>query len=112
VLEIIKDTLTANDYTVDVASDGDSFRKAITEGAYSVIILDVNVPGMSGDKMALYVHQFLNPPVPGIILHSGIEEEALGRLAAEVKADDYLCKGCSDEHLLEVVKAVVDATGF
>jgi CheY-like chemotaxis protein len=104
---VLEDTLSENGYQVDSARDWAGFRDSVMGNSYSALLLDVNLPGLTGDKMALFVSRFLEAPRPRIILHSGMEEAPLADLAHRVGAHGYLCKGGSDRQLLAVVEAAV-----
>lgn len=102
-LMILEGALEEEDYEVDKATDWPSFRALLLEQEYSVILLDVNMPGLSGDKLAMFAADFLTPPLPRIFLHSGMEESQLAALADQVGADGYLCKGCGEQPIRDAV---------
>jgi DNA-binding response OmpR family regulator len=102
-LAILEDVLEGQGYRLDRAKDWGSFRAALMEGEYAVIVLDVHLPGLSGDKLAMFASDFLEPPLPRILLHSGMEEPELAELTRNIGADGYLCKGCDEQVIREAV---------
>jgi CheY-like chemotaxis protein len=106
---ILGDLLEENGYLVEIAEDWEAFRSKITLHRFAVILLDVNLPQVSGDKLALFVQKFLDPPLPQVILHSGIEEPQLRQITDQVGAAGYLCKGCGDEKVLAALVEAVKA---
>lgn len=106
-LMVLEGALEEESYRLDKASDWPTFRAAILEQEYSVILLDVNMPGLSGDKLAMFAAEFLTPPLPRILLHSGMEEAKLAALTEQIGADGYLCKGCGEQPIRDAVARAV-----
>lgn len=104
------DLLEGRGYQVVTARDWASFRQVMLAQPVAVILLDVNLPHVSGDKLALFVRSSPEiDPKPPILLHSGLEEGELRRLARRVGALNFLTKGSDDERVLRVVAAAVAA---
>jgi DNA-binding response OmpR family regulator len=97
--------LKAERYAVDVALDGRSGFDHVTAYSYDLIILDLNLPGMSGTDLLKHIRKS-HPNVPVLIL------TARDNIADKVKnfeegADDYLTKPFSFAELLVRVKALL-----
>jgi DNA-binding response OmpR family regulator len=97
--------LKAERYAVDVALDGRSGFDHVTAYSYDLIILDLNLPGMSGTDLLKHIRKS-HPNVPVLIL------SARDNIADKVKnfeegADDYLTKPFSFAELLVRVKALL-----
>lgn len=107
VIDLLKDILRDAGYVVYHATDWGSFKSAILSASFATILLDISMPGITGDKMALFVHQFLDPPRPRILLHSGMAEPQLRKLTRRIGASGYICKGVSPKDLLRIVAAAV-----
>jgi len=107
VREMLKDTLELTGHRVHTAEDWVSFRKVVFDTPPAVIVLDVNLPGLSGERVALAAGM-VRPPKPRVILHSGIDEGELRRMARRVGALNYIPKGVEIDRLLEAVEAGVD----
>jgi DNA-binding response OmpR family regulator len=97
--------LKAERYAVDVVLDGKSGFDHIIAYSYDLIILDLNLPGMSGTELLKHIRKS-HPNVPVLIL------TARDNIADKVKnfeegADDYLTKPFSFAELLVRVKALL-----
>ena len=97
--------LKAERYAVDVASDGNSGLDHVRAYAYDLIILDLNLPGMSGTDLLKYIrkgHQHV--PVLILTARDNISDKVQN---FEEGADDYLTKPFSFAELLVRVKALL-----
>lgn len=97
--------LKAERYAVDVAVDGNSGLDHVTTYSYDLIVLDLNLPGISGTDLLKHIRRS-HPHVPILIL------TARDNIADKVKnfeagADDYLTKPFSFAELLVRVKALL-----
>lgn len=97
--------LKAERYAVDVASDGNSGLDHVRAYAYDLIILDLNLPGISGTDLLKHIRKSY-PHVPVLIL------TARDNITDKVKnfeegADDYLTKPFSFAELIVRVKALL-----
>jgi two-component system copper resistance phosphate regulon response regulator CusR len=97
--------LKAERYAVDVALDGKSGLDHVTAYSYDLIVLDLNLPGMSGTDLLKYIRKS-HPHVPVLILtaRDNIEDKITN---FEEGADDYLTKPFSFAELLVRVKALL-----
>ncbi len=72
-----------------------------------VILLDVMMPALSGDRAAVILQQYgFSRDIP-VILHSSADEAKLAKIAAETGVTDYVCKTGDFELLVEKVRRVV-----
>lgn len=101
----LKDNLEFEGYEVDLAEDGESGLKHIIEGNYSLVLLDIMLPKMSGYDICRTVRKSGNN-IP-IILLTAKGEEIDKVLGLELGADDYVTKPFSLRELLARVKAVL-----
>lgn len=97
--------LKAERYAVDVAADGTSGLDHVRSYTYDLIILDLNLPGISGTDLLKHIRKS-HPHVPVLIL------TARDNIADKVRnfeegADDYLTKPFSFAELLVRVKALL-----
>jgi two-component system copper resistance phosphate regulon response regulator CusR len=97
--------IKAERYAVDVAPDGLSGLDHIRAYSYDLIILDLNLPGMSGTELLKHIRKS-HANVPVLIL------TARDDVADKVKnfdegADDYLTKPFSFAELLVRIKALL-----
>ncbi len=109
VRTLLRDLLEEENYLVEEASDWDSFRSQLMEHDFAVVLLDIGLPNLSGDKLALFVEQFVPPPRPRVVLHSGREERELKVIAEKVGAFSYLTKSAANAKVLAVIQSAVEA---
>ena len=101
----LKDNLEFEEYEVDVAFNGEEGLKKIRNNKYSLVLLDVMLPKMSGFDVCKNVRKE-NIKVP-IILLTAKGEEIDKVLGLELGADDYVTKPFSLRELLARIKAVL-----
>jgi DNA-binding response OmpR family regulator len=78
-------------YQADFASDGLTALHLLATEAYDVIVLDVNLPGVSGVTLCQHLRQYLQNITPVLFLTAldSLEDKTLGFQAG---GDDYLTK--------------------
>jgi DNA-binding NarL/FixJ family response regulator len=87
----------------DVSSGAAAFDAAVEEQA-SVVILDVDLPGLNGYEVCRRLREQLNREI-GIIFVSGTRTESFDRTAGlMIGADDYLSKPLDPSELLARVQ--------
>jgi DNA-binding response OmpR family regulator len=107
--ELIGFTLTQAGYRVVKAADGALAARGFTEQAPDLVVLDINMPGLSGFQVCEGIRASSNVPVMMLTVRG--EEEDLVR-ALELGADDYLTKPFSPRTLLARVKALLRRAGM
>ncbi|WP_312456154.1 response regulator transcription factor HprR [Pseudescherichia sp.] len=94
--------LTESGYVVDTVSDGrDGLRLALYE-PYSLIILDIMLPGMDGWQVLKALRTAHQTPVICLTARDAVEDRVKG---LELGANDYLVKPFSFAELLARVRA-------
>lgn len=58
-----------------------------------LVLLDVNMPGLAGDRLCGLIRANANSRAVRILLHSSNDEESLRESAQRFAADGYVCKG-------------------
>ena len=104
----LKDNLEFEGYEVDYAEDGETGLKKILEGDFSLILLDVMLPKMSGYDICKTVRK--SGKEVAIILLTAKGEEIDKVLGLELGADDYVTKPFSLRELLARIKAILRRT--
>ncbi|MDF2557755.1 MAG: response regulator transcription factor [Bacillales bacterium] len=104
IQELTKEFLTANEYVVDTANDGEQGYLKFKEGEYDLVMLDVNMPKMDGFTVCKMIRQKSNVP---IIMLTALEEEQDQLKGFENGADDYITKPFSFNLLIKRVEAVL-----
>ncbi len=89
---------------VFTASDWAQCRAALAKGNPTLVIIDINLPGMvSGDLMAAQLRKDPRAAAARIIFHSGMKERDLAALAARSRADAFVVKGSVDTLVAKAV---------
>jgi DNA-binding response OmpR family regulator len=107
--KLVRVNLQARGYQVTTASDGLSALKQAQENNFSLIVLDIRMPGMDGFEVCRNVRLFSDVPI--IMLTARDMQEDLLR-GLDMGADDYVTKPFSVEVLLARVQSVLRRTKF
>lgn len=92
-------------YEVDLAFDGDSGWKQISQNTYDLIILDLMLPGMDGLEICRRIRS--QPAYTAILMLTSKSAELDRVLGLEMGADDYVTKPFSIRELMARVKAIL-----
>lgn len=98
-------------YEVNVSDDGPEFVRAAQSRGFDLMMLDWNVPGMSGFEVLEWARGNLRERVPVIFLTARDAEEEIVT-ALEAGADDYVTKPARREELLARVGALARRSGL
>lgn len=102
---LVEMTLAEAGHTCEVFVDGQLLIRALHRGTYDILILDWNVPGLSGLEIIEWARANLDLPPPLLMLTSrSAEEDIVKGLAAG--ADDYVIKPVAPSVLKARVKAL------
>jgi len=107
--ELIGFTLAQAGYLVSKAADGTLAVRRFAEEAPDLVVLDINMPGLSGFQVCEAIRSGSNVPVMMLTVRG--EEEDLVR-ALELGADDYLTKPFSPRTLLARIRALLRRAGM
>ena len=101
---VLSDYLRAAGYEPLVASDGHSALTLFASAAPSVVLLDLNLPGLDGIEVCKALRR--DSMVPILMLTARVDE--IDRIIGlEVGADDYLCKPYSPREVVARVRALL-----
>lgn len=89
-------------YDVKTVTNGTDAVDAFKKGAFDLIFLDENMPGMTGLE-ALSIMKALDPRIPMVLVTKN-EEEHLMEEAIGSKIDDYLIKPVNPRQILLTIK--------
>lgn len=95
-------------YEVSWARDGAHGLQSFETGGADLIILDLMLPGMSGEDVCRAIRQISAVP---IIMLTAKDEEVDRIVGLELGADDYVTKPFSTRELLARIKAVLRRGG-
>lgn len=102
IAELERDYLEADGFAVDICTDGDEGKSRALSGGYSLILLDVMLPGADGFAICRAVRKELDIP---ILMVSARLEDVDKIRALGLGADDYVVKPFSPSELAARVKA-------
>lgn len=102
IAELERDYLEVAGFAVDISSDGDEGKRLALSGNYSLLLLDVMLPGADGFAICRDVRKTLDIP---ILMVSARLEDVDKIRALGLGADDYVVKPFSPSELVARVKA-------
>lgn len=107
--ELIAFTLAQAGYLVIKAANGPAAVRAFETESADLVVLDINMPGLSGFQVCEAIRARSRVPVMMLTVRG--EEEDLVR-ALDLGADDYLTKPFSPRTLLARIKALLRRAGM
>ncbi len=102
-MKLFKEILELHGYVTVAAADGGSALALVRTTRPDVILMDIQLPNMSGFEVIRHLKQDPNLqsiPVVAVTAHAMVGDESTVRLAG---CEEYLTKPVSIERLLEVV---------
>ena len=96
IAELERDYLEASGFAVDIVSDGDDGKRLALTGEYSLLLLDVMLPGADGFAICRDVRKTLDIP---ILMVSARLEDVDKIRALGLGVDDYIVKPFSPSEL-------------
>lgn len=106
VRDLLVELLTAQGYSTHVAADGRAGVRAIMDLAIDVVLLDIDMPGISGIN-ALVAIRAVAPRV-AVIMVSGTADVGLAKQALASGAFDYVTKPIDFQYLRDSVQAAME----
>ena len=104
IAELERDYLEVNGYESDIAITGEEgFRKAMTN-TYSLILLDLMLPGIDGFELCKQLRETLDIP---ILMVTARKEDIDKIRGFDRGADDYIVKPFAIEELLARLRALL-----
>jgi len=107
LIELVSYNLRKEGFTVDSASDGEKALEKIRKGTYSLVILDLMLPGIQGIELCRIIRNDPKTVNLPIIMLTAKGEEVDKIIGLEMGADDYMSKPFSPRELVARVKAVL-----
>jgi len=105
VREALEALLASNGFATSFAGDADSGFKAMTEGLYDLVLLDIKLPGRSG-LAVLQEFRRVNQQLP-IIALTALKDIDVARAAFKNGAQDYIPKPWdADELIAQIHRAL------
>jgi two-component system phosphate regulon response regulator OmpR len=107
IRELLKKYLKANNYAVSIAQNTSSARELLQYFIFDLIILDLMLPGETGQEFARYFRKISSTPILMLTAMGEVEDRIAG---LELGADDYLCKPFEPKELLLRMARIIDRT--
>ena len=104
VRDVVAFTLRREGFEVDEERDGPAALESGRSGRYSLVVLDVMLPGLSGVEVCRALRAESDVP---ILMLTARDAEADRVLGLELGADDYVTKPFSSAELLSRVRAIL-----
>ena len=104
IAALLMDYLEHAGFRTHVINHGDHVLPWLHQNVSAAVLLDLNLPGMSGLEICRSIRKTSNTPV--LIITAKVQE--LDRLCGlDIGADDYICKPFSPSEVVARVKAVL-----
>jgi len=107
LVELVKDFLERNEYSVISAGNADLAIKKVRESRPDLIILDLNLPGIGGIEVCRILKRDKKTSSIPIIMLTVKSTETDKIAGLEAGADDYMAKPFSAAELVARVRAVL-----
>lgn len=101
--EAVKEALALDDISADIASDGKSGLEKFTSSNYDLILLDLKMPGLSGDEVLSEIRK--QDPFVDVIIYTNYTDFADIKKLANIGIEGYINKGPKAD-LSELISAI------
>lgn len=102
ILRVLRHILTAHNYTVRTAEDGDSALEVFSEWRPDLVVTDLQMPNTDGFELCNKVRSISDVPI--IVLSVASEETTIVN-ALDAGADDYVTKPFGANELLARIRS-------
>ena len=102
--ELVKEYAAPDGFEVTGAASGESGLQALVEAAFSLVVLDVMLPGMDGFEVLRRLRRISSVPVLMLTSRGSIADRIHGLSGG---ADDYLPKPFEPRELLERMRSIL-----
>lgn len=107
IAEVVRDYLIKDGYQVETTDRGETAVELVRRGGIDLILLDLMLPGMSGEAACKKIRGMSTVP---IVMMTAKTSEADRIAGLSIGADDYILKPFSPRELVARVKAVLRRT--
>ena len=104
IRELVARVLGREGFRTSAVADGKAMRKALADGRFDLILLDLMLPGEDGLSLCRAIRADSNIP---IIMLTAKGEEVDKVIGLEMGADDYLSKPFGSRELVARIRAVL-----
>ena len=106
--EQVQEILELDDHQVAASADLIEASQVMAKQRPDLILLDINMPWMRGDKMLSDLKTIISPP-PKIVFYSGMDGDELKKLTIEYKVTGYIQKGADIDTMNRMVGEFLQA---
>jgi CheY-like chemotaxis protein len=106
-LKLTSRMLRGGGYDVVTRSEGIGTSAAVSAERPDMVLIDLNMPGLDGDRLAALIQRSMARP-PLLVLYSGMSEAVLEKRAAACGASATLPKGLPPEQFLKRVAGIFE----
>jgi len=103
-LELVQRQLQAFGFEVRTWSSGLGVTNEVRVFRPDVVLLDVNIPALSGDRLVPLLRQSMSSI--RLVLFSSSDRDQLRSLARQVEADDWIQKGIAPNALADQIRRI------
>ena len=107
IRRVMRVTLTGQGYEVDDAKSGDAALEKLREQRFDLVLLDMNMPGMSGLEVC---HAIRSQSEMAVIMLTVRDSEEDKVAALDAGADDYVTKPYNAPELMARIRAALRRT--
>ena len=107
IRRVMRTTLSSNGYSVIEASSGEEALEMMRKERPELVLLDVNMPGMSGLEVCREIRDQSEIAIIMLTVRNSEHDKVL---ALDAGADDYVVKPFSIEELLARIRAALRRT--
>ncbi len=108
ICNTVRTFLQHEGYHVDISYHGDKALEMFYDKAYHLVILDILLPGLSGQELLKEFRKISNAPV---LMMTALTDDASQLTAFQYEADDYVIKPFSMKILIKRVEALLRRSG-
>lgn len=101
--EAVKEALALDNISADIASDGKSGLEKFISNNYDLILLDLKMPGLSGDEVLSEIRK--QDPFVDVIIYTNYTDFADIKKLANIGIEGYINKGPKAD-LSELISAI------
>src|SRR5215471_16230191 len=108
VRRVLRTALSAEGYTIFEAGTGEEALNSIRSSMPDAVLLDVNMPGMSGVETCAEIRRFSDVPILMLTVRNAERDKVM---ALDAGADDYVVKPFGMQELLARLRAALRRRG-
>ena len=106
--DMLKQALESEDIIVDWAQDGRDALNKIEKGKYDLVVLDLKLPGISGEEVLKGIRKV--DPYVEVIIYTNYQDPPVMKNLIDLGIEGYINKGAEADlwEVVEKVKAKLD----